>query len=125
MRRLFQVFALLLVILSGSMPGLTLPVAAQPEPCRCGMPMDSCPMKMPVRTGSAPGGLAAPVSLVTAASRLAQAPAQDARREASPFPQAACPSSAARLLASGPALLARPGPTLTPPTPARLSVFRI
>ena len=123
MRRLLQVFALLLVILAGSLPGLSLPAPA--EPCRCGMPVDACPMKMPVRSsGSAPGGLVAPVSLVTAACRLAQAPARDARREASPFPLAAG-TGAARLLASGPALLARPGPHPPLLTPARLSVFRI
>ena len=123
MRRLIQVFALLLVILSG-LPGLGLPGSARPEPCSCGMPAGSCPMKMPERTsGSAPctTGII-PVSLLAAPCRVAQAP--DARREASPFPPAAFPR-AARLLASGPSVLARPGPTPPLLTLAKLSVFRI
>jgi hypothetical protein len=128
-RRLVQVFALLLVILTGSLPGLRLLGPAQAEPCGCGMPADTCPMKMPVRSpGSVPctPGPVAPASL-PAAPQVAQAPAADARREPSPFPQASR-VSAARLLASGPSVLARPGPEppfQACPTLAQLSVLRI
>jgi hypothetical protein len=119
---LLQVFALLLVVLAGSLPGLGLAGTARTEPCHCGMPAGTCPMRMPVRSpGPAPCGPAAPVSLVSAPCRLAQAP--DARKEPSPFPQAVC-VRAVRLLASGPSRLARPGPA-RPLTPAELSVFRI
>jgi hypothetical protein len=117
-RRLIQVFALLLVILSGSLAGLRLPSPA--EPCHCGMPMDTCPMKMPARSAPCGPGLAL-ASLPAALCRLAQAP--DVRKEPSPFPPAVW--SAPRLLASGPSVLARPGPVPPLLTQARLSVFRI
>jgi len=131
MRRMLQVFALLLAVLAGSLPGLSLPGPARPEPCRCGMPMDTCPMKMPVRAPS-PGnpcnaGATAPGFILAAPVRLAQAPRAELSREPSPFPRATF-VSAVQLLAAGPSVLPRPGPVppVQPcPSLAMLSVFRI
>jgi len=129
-RRLLQIVALLVVILTGSLPGLRLLAAEQPDACACGMPMGSCPMKQPVRsTGSTPcaPGAPAPLALVAAPGQLAAlAPASERRQEPSPFPRISV--RMARFLAAGPAVLARPGPVplgSRAPSLAMLSVFRI
>lgn len=131
---MLQVVVLLLAILAGSLPGLRLLAAPRPETCDCGMPTDSCPMKMPVRSpGSAPSspcapGAPAPVSLLTAPSQFAQAP--ERRLEPSPFPRGSVRPVAmmAAMLAAVPAVLPRPGPADPLPSSQRLamlSVFRI
>ena len=131
MRRMLQVVVLLLAILAGSLPGLRLLAAPRPETCDCGMPADNCPMKMPVRTpGSAPSspcapGAPAPVSLLSAPCRFAQA--GERRLEPSPLPQGFLRPVTARL-AAVPAVLPRPGPADPVPSSQRLallSVFRI
>jgi len=123
-----QVFALLLMVLAGSLPGLSLLAPARSETCGCGMPADTCPMKMPSRSpGPAPCNPATPAPVAALAAPCAVAQAADARREPSPFPQSSY-VPATRFLAAGPSALARPGPVppFEPcPTLAQLSVFRI
>jgi hypothetical protein len=121
-RRLIQVFALLVVVLAGSLPGLYLLGPARPRPCCADMP---CPCPPPTRV---PGPVA-PCGLTVAPVAVAVAPGEQAgpRTEPSPLPPSWLAPSAARLSLAGPGLLARPGP---PPGrgadhPAWLSVFRI
>ena len=131
MRRLLQVFALMLVILSGSLPGLRLLGSAKAAPCTCGMPMDSCPMKAPERSSgpTAPCTLGAPATgFLYAAPRQAPSATRAERSEPLPWIQAPLPRAATRFLAAaGPAMLARPGPPFQPCSSrlAKLSVFRI
>jgi len=126
-RRMIQVLALLLVILTGSLPGLRLPGTAQAGRC-CGA--DGCPCRMPSRTPgpNAPCGAPAttPAALPAAPCQVAQA--RPAQSEPSPVPPAVL-ALACRLTLAGPAVLARPGPAAPPgPRPdlqPLLSVFRI
>jgi len=126
-RRMIQVLALLLVILTGSLPGLRLLGPAQAERC-CGA--DACPCRMPARTpgSGAPCGApaTAPAALPSAPCQVAQA--RPARTEPSPVPPAVL-ALACRLALAGPSVLARPGPAAPPgPRPdlqPLLSVFRI
>ena len=128
MRKLIQVLALLVVILSGSLPGLRLLESAPAERC-CGA--DACPCRMPARSPgpTAPCGVAttAPAALPAAPREVAQT--SPARTEPSPIPAAVLAQLATRMRLADPSVLARPGPAAPPgPRPDRqplLSVFRI
>ena len=130
MRRLMQVVALVLAILSGSLPGLYLLGAGQAEPCCAMVPVGPCPCPPTRSSGpTAPCGLAtaAPIALLAAPCRQAQT--RPARTEPSPLPPTWLARGAARPALADPSVLARPGPTPPPgPCPDRhalLSVFRI
>lgn len=123
-RRMIQVMALLLAILSGSLPGLYLLGQARSESC-CATRSD-CPCP-PSRTAGprVPAGMAAnaPAASLAAPSHRAQAE----RREPSPLPRTFLAQAAARLALADPSMLARPGPAASPGPDrhALLSVFRI
>jgi hypothetical protein len=126
-RRLIQVFALLMMILAGSLPGLRLLGPARPESCCANLPACPClPSRSPAPTAPCGLSVTAPVAVLAAPCRQAQV--RPARTEPSPFPTA-CLARFARLPLTEPCGLARPGPTPPPsPTldrPALLSVFRI
>jgi len=130
-RRLIQVLALVLVVLSGSLPGLYLLGSTRVEACCAGVPAEPCPCPMPARSSGpiAPCGLAAATPVAQAAAPSRQAQTRPARIEPSPLPLICLAWSAARLPLADPSLLAHPGPTPPPgPCPDRhalLSVFRI
>jgi hypothetical protein len=125
---LIQVFALMLAILSGSLPGLHL-LGPAPSPSCCGkMPMPDCPCRPSRSSGpNAPCGLAttAPAAILAAPCRQAQT--RPVRPEPSPVPPASLERTAARLPLDDPSRLARPGPSPGPGPDrhALLSVFRI
>jgi hypothetical protein len=123
-RRMIQVFALLMVILTGSLPGAYLLGAAHVEPC-CATKLD-CPCPMPAHSpGPTAPGLAATAPATVTAPCLQ---AQIRPSEPSPLPSTLA-WSVARFPLAEPSVLARPGPTAPPgPTQDRhalLSVFRI
>jgi hypothetical protein len=110
------------MILTGSLPGLTLLAPARTATCDCPGP---CPCRTPARSSApaAPGLVQAGVVSVAGQVQTAR----DLRREPSPCPEACLLRAAAQLAQATPALLPRPGPE-TPPGPQRqalLSVFRI
>jgi len=127
MRRFIQVFALLLVILAGSLPGLRLLGPAAAGCCGCaGVPEQPCPCRAPARSPGAdvPCGLAAAAPAAILAAPCRQAQARPARREPSP-----CPPPLLAAVRQDPPAPARPG-SASPPGPAPdrqslLSVFRI
>jgi hypothetical protein len=127
-RRLIQVFALLLVILAGSLPGLRL-LGTATGGCCASVPGQPCPCRMPARSPGpdVPCGLAATAPAAILAAPCRQAQTRPARREPSPCPPSLLAVSRPALAC--PAPLARPGPALPPgPAPDRqtlLSVFRI
>jgi len=130
LRRIVQTVVLLVMILTGSLPGLQWAAAAAGSCCAT-MPRDACPCRTPSGApgSGAPCWAAAPaVALVAAPCRAAQAASAPRRREPSPLPPACLALAAPRPLAAGPVVLPRPGPA--PPLPpdltqAALSVFRI
>jgi len=126
-RRLIQVLALALVVLSGSMPGLYLLSASRTDPCCADMPgMPCCPARSAGPT--APCGLATAAPVAALAAPCRQAQTRPPRTEPSPLPPAFLAPSAARLALADPSLLARPGPPPPGSCPDRhalLSVFRI
>lgn len=128
MRRMIQAIALLLAVLSGSLPGLYLLGQARSESCCVTMPECPCrPERSPgPRVPCAPAANA-PAAILAAPCRAAQARAP--RREPSPLPQAFLAQAAARFPLADPSVLARPGPCAPPgpclDRPALLSVFRI
>jgi len=127
-RRLIQVFALMLAILSGSLPGAYLLGPAPSASCCGSMPTPECPCRPARSPGpTAPCGLAttSPAAILAAPCRLAQT--RPARPEPSPFPPVCPERTAARLPLDDPSLLARPGPAPGPGPDrhALLSVFRI
>jgi hypothetical protein len=131
-RRCIQVFALLLVILSGSLAGLSLAGPAQSPCCGCApVPAEPCPCRTPARAPgpTAPCGLAATAPAALLAAPCRQAQTRPLRAEPSPCPRILLARAGARLLREDPSVLARPGPTPPPgpalDRPALLSVFRI
>ena len=127
MRRLIQVLAFLVVILSGSLPGVRLLGTSQAERC-CGV--DACPCRMPARTPGpdAPCGVAttSPAAFLAAPCEAAQSHLP--RTEPSPIPRTVLAQAATGMLLADPSVLARPGPTAPGPSPdwqPLLSVFRI
>ena len=130
MRRFVQLLALVVMILTGSVPGLYLLGPSRPMACCAFMGHKPCPCRSSDRS---PGpaapcgpGLRVPAALLAAPAALA--PAGSAHREPAPFPQIRPAGTIARLLAADPGLQARPGPA--PPgldrnPQAWLSLFRI
>jgi hypothetical protein len=133
-RRIFQTLALLVMVLTGSVPGVQLAWAARahsccPEKCLC-MP----PGQVPTRTNNTPCGPrdAGTVLMVAAPRRAGLVQVRVAARtrvpEPSPVPAEVLALNAARLRGAGPSALPRPGPMppdLSPPSQEILSTFRI
>jgi hypothetical protein len=102
MRRFIQLLALVLAVLSGPLAGLR-PAGPAPCPCCADAPARPCPCPAP----TVPGGLACPAPVALLAAPCRQAQARPARLEPSPCPVALL--AAARPVLAGSAL-ASPGP---------------
>jgi len=131
LRRIFQTIAFLVMILTGSLPGLQAALLARADACCATMDADGCPCSMPRAPGpAAPCGMAAagPAALLQAPVRAPRGATRARLQEPSPVPPACLAQVPARSLAAAPRAPARPGPA--PPFPpglsqAALSLFRI
>ena len=133
LRRIFQTIAFLVMILTGSMPGLQAALLARGDACCASMDADGCPCSMPSRAPgpAAPCGLeaAGPAALIQAPDTAPERAAQARLQEPSPVPPALQAPDPARSPAAAQQAPARPSPA--PPFPSRLmtqaalSLFRI